>query len=153
MNARRRTQFAPTISTGAYRNKQIIRTRLPQGKLGSDYIALVPVTGLEPVRCRQRWILSPLRLPISSHRHISFVRQYYNTAFRKRQAEFPVFPTVFSAKTTRSTAAPGRSKHFTVMSSSGRTGAWTKPPEMWPYSHSVPELPPGQSDAQEQNSR
>ena len=24
---------------------------------------LVPVTGLEPVRCRQRWILSPLRLP------------------------------------------------------------------------------------------
>ena len=29
---------------------------------------LVPVTGLEPVRCRQRWILSPLRLPIPSHR-------------------------------------------------------------------------------------
>ena len=25
---------------------------------------MVPVTGLEPVRCRQRWILSPLRLPI-----------------------------------------------------------------------------------------
>ena len=23
----------------------------------------MPVTGLEPVRCRQRWILSPLRLP------------------------------------------------------------------------------------------
>ena len=33
---------------------------------------LVPVTGLEPVRCRQRWILSPLRLPIPSHRHIDF---------------------------------------------------------------------------------
>ena len=32
---------------------------------------LVPVTGLEPVRCRQRWILSPLRLPIPSHRHIT----------------------------------------------------------------------------------
>ena len=30
---------------------------------------MVPVTGLEPVRCRQRWILSPLRLPIPSHRH------------------------------------------------------------------------------------
>ena len=29
---------------------------------------LVPVTGLEPVRCRQRWILSPIRLPIPSHR-------------------------------------------------------------------------------------
>ena len=26
-------------------------------------LSLVPVTGLEPVRCRQRWILSPLRLP------------------------------------------------------------------------------------------
>ena len=26
-------------------------------------IFLVPVTGLEPVRCRHRWILSPLRLP------------------------------------------------------------------------------------------
>ena len=32
---------------------------------------MVPVTGLEPVRCRQRWILSPLRLPIPSHRHIT----------------------------------------------------------------------------------
>ena len=31
---------------------------------------LVPVTGLEPVRCRQRWILSPLRLPIPSHRQV-----------------------------------------------------------------------------------
>ena len=43
--------------------KQIIRTRLPQGRSGSDYIGLVPVTGLEPVRHRWRWILSPLRLP------------------------------------------------------------------------------------------
>ena len=37
------------------------------------YIAcsdMVPVTGLEPVRCRQRWILSPLRLPIPSHRQV-----------------------------------------------------------------------------------
>ena len=35
--------------------------------IGKSYIyellKLVPVTGLEPVRCRQRWILSPLRLP------------------------------------------------------------------------------------------
>ena len=29
----------------------------------SGFSFLVPVTGLEPVRCRQRWILSPLRLP------------------------------------------------------------------------------------------
>ena len=34
-----------------------------------DFAFLVPVTGLEPVRCCQRRILSPLRLPISSHRH------------------------------------------------------------------------------------
>ena len=34
-------------------------------------VSLVPVTGLEPVRCRQRWILSPLRLPIPSHRQVS----------------------------------------------------------------------------------
>ena len=31
---------------------------------------LVPVAGLEPARCRHRWILSPLRLPIPSHRQI-----------------------------------------------------------------------------------
>ena len=31
---------------------------------------LVPVAGLEPARCRHRWILSPLRLPIPSHRHM-----------------------------------------------------------------------------------
>ena len=35
----------------------------PTGKSGSDYLCLVPVTGLEPVRHRWRWILSPLRLP------------------------------------------------------------------------------------------
>ena len=34
---------------------------------------LVPVAGLEPARCRHRWILSPLRLPIPSHRHIRTV--------------------------------------------------------------------------------
>ena len=31
---------------------------------------LVPVAGLEPARYRYRWILSPLRLPIPSHRQI-----------------------------------------------------------------------------------
>ena len=33
---------------------------------------LVPVAGLEPARCRHRWILSPLRLPIPSHRHLVY---------------------------------------------------------------------------------
>ena len=31
---------------------------------------MVPVAGLEPARCRHRWILSPLRLPIPSHRQV-----------------------------------------------------------------------------------
>ena len=35
-----------------------------------ELFGVVPVTGLEPVRCRQRWILSPLRLPIPSHRQV-----------------------------------------------------------------------------------
>ena len=34
---------------------------------------MVPVAGLEPARCRQRWILSPLRLPIPSHRQVRLV--------------------------------------------------------------------------------
>ena len=32
--------------------KQIIRTHLPQGRIGSDYIGLVRATGLEPARLR-----------------------------------------------------------------------------------------------------
>ena len=53
-------------------NKQIIRTHFPRGKSGSDYIGLVPLTGLEPVLNRFRWILSPLCLPIPSYPHILF---------------------------------------------------------------------------------
>ena len=40
------------------RNKQIIRTRPRLGRTGSDYIGLVPVTGIEPVRVLRRGILS-----------------------------------------------------------------------------------------------
>ena len=38
---------------------------------------LVPVAGLEPARCRHRWILSPLRLPIPSHRQINLTPLLY----------------------------------------------------------------------------
>ena len=31
---------------------------------------VVPVIGVEPIRCRHHWILSPARLPIPSHRRI-----------------------------------------------------------------------------------
>ena len=34
-----------------------------------SFYKMVPVAGLEPARYRYRWILSPLRLPIPSHRH------------------------------------------------------------------------------------
>jgi hypothetical protein len=33
-------------------------------------IFLVPKTGIEPVRYHYRWILSPVRLPVSPLRHI-----------------------------------------------------------------------------------
>lgn len=47
---------------------------------------VVPVTGLEPVRCRQRWILSPLRLPIPSHRQI--LPAHYTVNGRRLQDKF-----------------------------------------------------------------
>ena len=50
------------------RRKQIIRTHL-LSETSSDYIGLVPLTGIEPVRCCHRGILSPLRLPIPPQRH------------------------------------------------------------------------------------
>ena len=39
---------------------------------------MVPVAGLEPARYRYRWILSPLRLPIPSHRQNSALLLYAN---------------------------------------------------------------------------
>ena len=43
------------------------KNKTEQSGLCSDDV--VPMTGLEPVRCCHRGILSPLRLPISPHRH------------------------------------------------------------------------------------
>ena len=39
----------------------------------SKMIPLVPVIGVEPIRYRYHWILSPARLPIPSHRRIAFI--------------------------------------------------------------------------------
>ena len=55
--------------TQTSRNKQIIRTRLPQGRSGSDYIALVRETGLEPVQENSRYPLKVVRLPIPPLSH------------------------------------------------------------------------------------
>ena len=79
----------PRFGSGCFRigqRKPIIRTHLLLEK-GSDYRGLVPVTGLEPVRCRQRWILSPLRLPIPSHRQIK--QSYYTRTRPKLQEKSP----------------------------------------------------------------
>ena len=60
---------------------------------------MVPVAGLEPARCRQRWILSPLRLPIPSHRQVPC---YYSVLCPPFQEEnlrrFPFFHPVENAK-------------------------------------------------------
>lgn len=57
------------MSSHISQRKQIIRTRLPLGRTGSDYIALVRIVGLEPTR---RWHrnLNPARLPIPSYPQI-----------------------------------------------------------------------------------
>ena len=48
-------------------------------------LSLVPVTGLEPVRHRWRWILSPLRLPFH---HTGVCANQYITNQRKMQEKF-----------------------------------------------------------------
>ena len=41
--------------------------------IGLSKAYLVPVVGLEPTRYCYHWILSPARLPIPPHRHISII--------------------------------------------------------------------------------
>ena len=81
------------------RNKQIIRTRPPQGKTGSDYIGLVRVTGLEPVRQRHTHLkraclpvpaFSHMKRPITTRR-----RHYYSTGKAPCQQLFVTFSGVF----------------------------------------------------------
>ena len=57
---------------------------------------MVPVAGVEPAQCYHRRILSPLRLPIPSHRHATQQRKshafpfrlYYSTACAEFQVHF-----------------------------------------------------------------
>ena len=46
----------------------------------------MPVAGVEPARCRHRWILSPLRLPIPSYRHIIFSMKILENSLWKTEA-------------------------------------------------------------------
>lgn len=78
---------APRCGNRCFRSgqrKAIIRT-LHRLEMGSDYMGLVPVTGLEPVRCRQRWILSPLRLPIPSHRQTALFQDSFYIIAKDRK--------------------------------------------------------------------
>ena len=61
---------------------------------------LVPVTGFEPVRCRHRGILSPLRLPIPPHRLIQWQDRVYHKKGRKSMTRRGgnLFSSYFSGK-------------------------------------------------------
>ena len=62
-NSRRTpTQSVGVLATGHRRHKKKTTKTVV-------LFFMVPVAGLEPARYRYRWILSPLRLPIPSHRH------------------------------------------------------------------------------------
>ena len=56
----------PKIPSEVRKSEKVI-SKNPAHKMRTGF--LVPVTGLEPVRCCHRGILSPLRLPIPPHRH------------------------------------------------------------------------------------
>ena len=59
---------------GASPGTRTLDTRLKRAVLLPTELVthMVPLTGVEPVRCRQRGILSPLCLPIPPQRHIKF---------------------------------------------------------------------------------
>ena len=71
------------------RNKQIIRTRPRLGRTGSDYIGLVPATGIEPVRFLRRGILSPLCLPIPPCRHCFVIVAQIYIFVKEKGGEMP----------------------------------------------------------------
>ena len=58
------------------------KIKIPKPLVNKGFWDLVPVAGLEPARCRQRWILSPLRLPFH---HTGRCDDYYTLLFRKYQ--------------------------------------------------------------------
>ena len=95
---------------------------------------LVPVTGLEPVRCRQRWILSPLRLPIPSHRQ-KRLKILYTSGWESARAELGNRPDFFKGapekKCARRQSAAGRApfpRNFSGLSRPGRPASRPHPP-------------------------
>ena len=63
---------------------------------------MVPVAGLEPARCHQRWILSPLRLPFH---HTGTSACQFNILSGKLQERFLHFPQSSGSRRIRTMAA------------------------------------------------
>ena len=59
-------------------------------------LCLVPVTGLEPVRCRQRWILSPLRLPFHHTGRCTGIVYYILFKIARKKFTFFIFLKYFT---------------------------------------------------------
>ena len=100
----------------------------------TGFIHLVPVAGLEPARHRWRWILSPLRLPIPSHRRY---RDIISHGKRNSKYFLPF---------------PGQ-KPVIPRCGSYRTDAWTAAPATRPCFRSAPGYPPERPDASARSSR
>ena len=69
---------------------------------------LVPVTGLEPVRCRQRWILSPLRLPFHHTGRLFFLLIQWELG----RLRCPISSSAFISHRQLSTAAHRSGRFF-----------------------------------------
>ena len=77
------------IRAGAFKSVQGMRSPRHQQKrrLSASFL-LVPLTGIEPVRCFHRGILSPLRLPVPPQRRRAGINLTHLTiALRKSQAQ------------------------------------------------------------------
>ena len=86
---------APRCGNRCFRSgqrKAIIRT-LHRLEMGSDYMGLVPLTGVEPVRYHYLGILSPVCLPISPQRLIQVSNKilYITTVIKSRNARAQPF--------------------------------------------------------------
>ena len=97
-------------SAAGTQNKRQLRKQLP--------FILVPVTGLEPVRCRQRWILSPLRLPIPSHRQTAlFQDSFYIIAKDRKFCKHNFWAVCRRQSGSSGRPGPGHMEHPNTFSS------------------------------------
>ena len=89
MKENRQGCLSRSIRAGAFKSVQGMRFPRHQQKiLRKASFLLVPLTGIEPVRCFHRGILSPLRLPVPPQRRRAGINLTHLTiALRKSQAQ------------------------------------------------------------------